>query len=85
MAKKTKKVDQVNETKELETETNLTIVENMVIKEQLIDFTEAISTEEPVVDIPVEKVVEIEKPKRTVDSLNRNEYRIYLLTGKIPE
>ena len=37
------------------------------------------------VDTPTEIPVELVKPKRTIDSLSKDEYRTYLRTGKIPE
>lgn len=37
------------------------------------------------VDTPTEIPVELVKPKRSLDSLSKDEYRTYLRTGRIPE
>lgn len=58
------------------------------IKEALSDETpnEELSVEEPLnIGAPTEIPVEIVKPKRSIGSLSKDEYRTYLRTGRIPE
>ncbi len=58
------------------------------IKEALSEETpkEELSVEEPLnIGAPTEIPVEIVKPKRSISSLSKDEYRTYLRTGRIPE
>lgn len=50
-------------------------------------FDEVLPAEVTIIDeqVNIEKPIEIVKSKRSVDCLSKDEYRIYLRTGRIPE
>jgi len=99
MAKKNKSVlnqnfnDLFEKNEIVEEEINLTenesnvieeIVENDIIEEQINESNDSALIDDEVQPEIIENIV-ILKPKRTIDSLTKSEYRYYLRTGIIPE